>query len=49
MRFYLDDWGSKSYIFCIPTPKFNIVSFNQTLGCVRESPTSIESLLLVGD
>uniref|UniRef100_K1S1S7 Uncharacterized protein n=1 Tax=Magallana gigas TaxID=29159 RepID=K1S1S7_MAGGI len=36
-------------VVCIPTPEFNIVSFNQTLGCLRKSPTSRGSLLVIGD
>uniref|UniRef100_K1PWI0 Uncharacterized protein n=1 Tax=Magallana gigas TaxID=29159 RepID=K1PWI0_MAGGI len=36
-------------VLCVPTPEFNKVSFNQTLGCLRKSPTSREAILLVGD
>uniref|UniRef100_K1PS03 Ig-like domain-containing protein n=1 Tax=Magallana gigas TaxID=29159 RepID=K1PS03_MAGGI len=40
--------GYISPIACIPTPELNIVSLNQTLGCLRKSPTSREPLLVVG-
>uniref|UniRef100_K1PFF1 Uncharacterized protein n=1 Tax=Magallana gigas TaxID=29159 RepID=K1PFF1_MAGGI len=36
-------------VSCVPTPEFNKVSFNQTLGSLRKSPTSREAFLLVGD
>uniref|UniRef100_K1QZI1 Uncharacterized protein n=1 Tax=Magallana gigas TaxID=29159 RepID=K1QZI1_MAGGI len=34
---------------CVPPPECNKVSFNQTFGCLRKSPTRREALLLVGD
>uniref|UniRef100_K1Q465 Uncharacterized protein n=1 Tax=Magallana gigas TaxID=29159 RepID=K1Q465_MAGGI len=36
--------ATKGTVVCIPTPEFNIVSFNSTLGCLRKSLSEINGV-----